>query len=232
MPSLDSKQWFSEERIQALISRFQGGETGAFEELWLTFAPHIMRLMRSAWRDTPALNAHRAEEVVSTVMTAVFENLNRYKRQAGASFISWLQQIAFTKKLDELKGHTKTQRQKSLDEPDPLTDEPLYSKVADRDSLEPTDELLGREAAKEKARQLDRVQQVLAGLPPADNLLVTLRYFEKMSYEEIAIRLDGDAKAAAKYRKRWERIRDQMLAKMSESSTVVEPIPDINNSDD
>lgn len=232
MPSLDSKQWFSEERVQALISRFQSGETGAFEELWLTFAPHIMRLMRSSWRDTPALKAHRAEEVASIVMAAVFENLERYKRQAGASFISWLQQIAFTKKIDELERHAKAQKQKSLDEPDPLTDEPLYSKVADRTSLEPADELQDRETTKEKARQLDRVQQVLAGLPPADNLLVTLRYFEKLSYEEIAIRLDGDTKAAAKYRKRWERIRDQMLARMNESPAAVEPISDINNSDD
>jgi RNA polymerase sigma-70 factor (ECF subfamily) len=152
-----------------LIRRCKLGEEDAFREVLDRYRGAIYNL---CWRMTR--NDEDARDLAQEVFIKVFTLLDRYDEQYA--FSSWLFRIATNHCID----HLRRQRLRMLSvERDGGTEDDESEMQIPADGPEPDVVLQRREA-------LEKLEEVIADLPPHYRVITLLRHDQQLSYEEIA----------------------------------------------
>ncbi|MDQ7793462.1 MAG: sigma-70 family RNA polymerase sigma factor [bacterium] len=149
-----------------LIRRAQDGDTAAFAELVRRYQDRIHNL---AYRMLS--RREEAEDVAQETFLHVYRSMASFR---GERFSSWVYKIASNLCLDYLRKHRA--RLLSLDAPAEAESD-LHREIPDSGHL-PEDLVTQAELAGD-------VQRAIATLPPKYRLVVVLRHFYDLSYEEI-----------------------------------------------
>ena len=160
---------FDRRADQKLIRRCKRGEEAAFQEVLQRYRAAVYNL---CWRMTR--NEEDARDLGQEVFIKVFSLLDRYDEQYA--FSSWLFRIATNHCID----HLRRQRLRflSVERDGGLEDEEAEMQIPDQG---PTpDVVLQRREAMEK------LEEVIAELPPHYKVITLLRHDQQLSYEEIA----------------------------------------------
>jgi RNA polymerase sigma-70 factor (ECF subfamily) len=148
-----------------LVRRAQAGDTEAFATLVTEHQRFVYNLALRAMSD-----AHEAEDVAQEAFVRAWRALPNFRRQA--QFRTWLYRIVTNlccNRLPRLRRDLSALSEEDMDE---------YSVPVD----ERTDPAYDVEADERRAF----LHQRIAALPQSYRLLVSLRYQEELSYEEIA----------------------------------------------
>ena len=152
-----------------LICRCKRGEEAAFQEVLARYKAPIYNL---CWRMTH--HDEDARDLAQEIFIKVFRLLDRYDEQFA--FHNWLFRIATNHCID----HLRRQRLRFLSlERDGGTPEQEAPMQVAADDPQP-DEILQRRQA------LERLEEVIAELPPHYRVITLLRHDQQLSYEEIA----------------------------------------------
>ena len=126
-------------------------------------------------------NVDDAEDLTIEAFAKAFKNLHKFKKDF--TFSTWLFRIATNNTIDFI-------RKKRLDTMSLNTSfkddngESVTIDVQDEKNLNPQEEAI-------KAQKIDLVHMFVGKLPAKYQRLVKLRYFDELSYEEIAQELDA-----------------------------------------
>ncbi len=173
----------------ALLRRAQAGDQDAFSEV----VNHHWK--RAYWTAYDVLYDHgRAQDVAQEAFVKVHRALRSY--DLGRDFASWLYRIVLNLAID-------------------------HKRRVDRDRTIPTDkveELVDARRAvaedEDKAATIERVEQVLQGLPEEYRIPLTMKDIDGLSVEEVARILDLSYstvrwrlhRARSMFRERWTRL--------------------------
>ena len=160
---------FSEETEDALVLRAKS-DRQAFGEL---YDRYYTKILNYAYRHT--LNVAVAEEVTSNTFFKAFQALANYDHRNR--FSAWLYRIA----TNEINGHCRWKR--SRRENDPQWQEDL---CRIRFSSQPLSVYEVVEQREEKMLTFAKLHNALNRLPEHYQTAIVLRYFEAMSFEEVA----------------------------------------------
>ena len=157
-----------EEPDIALLARFRRGDQAAFTALVVRYQKAIFN---AAYRVVG--NATDAADVTQDVFLRIVERLDDYDHRY--KFFSWIYRIAINESIDLLR---RAKREEPLDDDD--------------DSEFPD---TGNPDSRYQSRQLgDRVQKALLRMKTDHRIVLTLRHFSEMSYQEIGAVLALDVK--------------------------------------
>lgn len=171
-----SDQPFSRQEEKDLIRRAQGGDEAATERL---LAAHQDRVFRTALRFTGG-DPEEATELAQEVLISAYRHLGKFRVESR--FSTWLYRITSNlAKNRYVVQNRERARYESLDAPRRQDDE------RPRDWA---DEARSPRDAAHDAEMLETLQAHIAALEPEWREVLVLRFFEDMSYEEIAETLD------------------------------------------
>jgi len=145
-----------------LIACAQQGDRQAFTELVCRHQNGVVSLIYRMCG-----NPQQAEDAAQEAFVRVWQNLNSYKPQHA--FRSWLYRIAANAALDSLRRER------------PSTD---------LDSLSLADPSTGPERSVEENQRTAQVREAIAHLSPPLRIVLILREYQELSYQEIAEALD------------------------------------------
>jgi RNA polymerase sigma factor (sigma-70 family) len=154
--------------VSACLARGRAGDEGAVLELFHYMYPHVTKLVRA---NLPVRES--AEDLVQQVCIKVIKNLNQFSGKVP--FLHWVSRIAVNTCLNQIR-HERYRpeiRLADLSKEESLMVEQLATLSGDLDSSQ-----------KVEAKEL--VDKLLAGLRPADRLLMRLMYLEGHKVEEIS----------------------------------------------
>jgi RNA polymerase sigma-70 factor (ECF subfamily) len=154
-----------------LMLRVQGGDDGAFEELFRKFSPRVLQYARRFVGSDA-----KAEEVTQDVFVQVFRFRHRYKPQSRLS--TWVFTIATNLCLNELR---RPERQLRVDIWDRRDDEDRREGPQLRDPEAVTAE--EGAATRELARQLEAA---VGELPPKQRAALLLSRVDGLAYRDVA----------------------------------------------
>ncbi|MBD3221844.1 sigma-70 family RNA polymerase sigma factor [bacterium] len=151
------------------IRRCKRGEEDAFQEVLDRYRTPIYNL---CWRMTR--NDEDARDLAQEVFIKVFRLLDRYDEQYA--FSSWLFRIATNHCID----HLRRQRLRFLSvERDGAGEEEEAEMQIPSEGPEP-------DVVLERRQALEKLEEVIAELPPHYRVITLLRHDQQLSYEEIA----------------------------------------------
>jgi len=175
---MEVKKQFSEKALKdfKLIDlAVDHGDQQAFADLMDRYKRPVYHMILKMIRNTDD-----AEDLTIEAFAKAFKNLHRFKKDY--TFSTWLFRIATNNTIDFIRK--KKLQTFSLNSS--FTDdggESINIDVEDR-NLNPQDETI-------KTQKIALVQMFVTKLPPKYQRLVRLRYFDELSYEEIAKTLDA-----------------------------------------
>jgi RNA polymerase sigma-70 factor (ECF subfamily) len=154
--------------VAACLARGRAGDEGAILELFHYMYPHVIKLVRA---NLPVRES--AEDLVQQVCIKVIKNLNQFSGRVP--FLHWVSRITVNTCLNQIRHekHRPEIRLADLSKDESVMVEQLATLSSDLDSSQ-------KVAAKEL------VDKLLAGLRPADRLLMRLMYLEGHNVEEIS----------------------------------------------
>jgi RNA polymerase sigma-70 factor (ECF subfamily) len=152
---------------RALVERLRAQDRTAFDELVRTYEASILKLVQRYVQVT-----EDARDVTQRTFIRVFERLDSYRGESR--FRTWLYRVAVNVAIDHARG-----TQQAV---------PIEDDVAFTSSLG-TDRLVAAEVWR-------KVNARLADLPPRQRLVVELRLFHDLSFEEIGAIVDSTEDAA------------------------------------
>jgi RNA polymerase sigma-70 factor (ECF subfamily) len=155
---------------QAIISRYQGGVTDAFNDL---VTRHRQRAYQYASRLTK--NPDEAADIVAETLIRVYRSLESFKGES--SFTTWLYRIEKNCFLD-IRKRAKSRPCLSLDD---------FSHTHDTyTAMDILDESESAHEAVEKRERLTTIQNALKLLPAHQSRIILMYHANAMSYEDIA----------------------------------------------
>lgn len=125
-------------------------------------------------------NVDDAEDLTIESFAKAFKSLHRFKKDF--TFSTWLFRIATNNTID----HIRKKRLNTLSIDNRFTDD-----NGDGISIEVEDENLNPQEETIKGQKAELIQLFVDKLPPKYQKLVRLRYFQELSYEEIAVELEA-----------------------------------------
>lgn len=150
----------------ALVRRVVAGELAAFEQLFRKYQTPIFNMI------TRMVRGEEAYDITQEVFLRAFKSVKSFR--GDAKFSTWLYTIARHTCLNHL-------RHKNV-----LSEGSLEEAQDDHPGNEPVDETMNVARITE-VRELQRVvDEVLATLPAEPRMLLILRDFEQLSYDEIS----------------------------------------------
>jgi len=165
----------------ALMLRFQGGDQGAFQELFQKFSPRILQYVRRFVGSDA-----QAEEVTQDVFVQVFRFRHRYQPQSRLA--SWVFTIATNLCLNELR---RPERQLRVDIWDRRDDDgPAEPPLPDPHAITPEQGASTRELAR-------RLEQAVSELPPKQRAALLLSRVDGLAYRDVGAAL-GCSEGAVK----------------------------------
>jgi RNA polymerase sigma-70 factor (ECF subfamily) len=154
---------------RALVARIRAGDRAAFDELVHQYEQPILRLVQRYVQVQ-----EDAKDVAQRTFIRVFERLESFRGESR--FRSWLYRVAVNVALDHARG---AQSAHAV----PLEDDAAFTNSLGTERL----------VAKEIWR---KVNARLADLPPRQRLVVELRLFHDLSFEEIGAIVESTEDAA------------------------------------
>jgi RNA polymerase sigma-70 factor (ECF subfamily) len=153
----------------ALMLRLQGGDQGAFQELFQKFSPRILQYVRRF-----VGSEAQAEEVTQDVFVQVYRFRHRYQPQSRLA--SWVFTIATNLCLNELR---RPERHLRVDLWDRRGDDgPEEPQLVDPQAITPEQGA----ATREMARQLERA---VVELPPKQRAALLLSRVDGLAYRDV-----------------------------------------------
>lgn len=172
-----------------LIARFQSGESGVFDQLYLRHRDRIHAVILSV-----VSNPDDALDLTQEVFLKVYQKLSGFQR--ASQFYSWLYRIAVNQCIDFMRRQSKHHV---------VIDEPFREEVFHHSPVPPT-------AALERAEFQQQLNAALPALTPCQRTVFSLRYKDELSLKAIARQLNrstGTVKAHLFHAHRT--LRDQLL---------------------
>lgn len=154
----------SSEVETSLVSRAQHGDRSAYGELVRRYHASVIHVVYRLCGD-----AHLAEDAAQEAFIRGWQHLPSY--HPHSPFRNWLYQIAVNVALDTLRKETKVSP-KALDDLPLATSDP------------------SPETAVIQAERRSLVQKAILTLPPSSRVVLVLREYEGLSYQEIASALE------------------------------------------
>jgi len=153
---------------QALLARYRGGDRDAFAEL-------VVRYQRPVYNAAFWIlrKAEDANDVTQDVFLKVAEQADEF--DPDYKFFSWIYRIAVNESLNLLR---RNRREEALDEEVDL----------------PASERENPEQQAGEAQLARRIKQAMMRMSTNDRMVLTLRHFSELSYQEIGQILDLDEK--------------------------------------
>ena len=151
------------------------GDEQAFAELMSRYKRPVYHMILKMIRNTDD-----AEDLTIEAFAKAFKNLHKFKKDY--TFSTWLFRIATNNTIDFIRK----KKLKTFSLNTSFTDdggESVNIDVEDK-NLNPQDEAI-------KSQKIELVQMFVTKLPPKYQRLVRLRYFDELSYEEIAQTLEA-----------------------------------------
>lgn len=163
MPDSATVERTDAELIEAVLS----GDTASFEPLLKKYQPRVFATARRYAR-----RESEVEDIVQEVFVKAFHKLNSFR--GDAPFEHWLMRLAVRTCYDFLRAHQRNREMSFADFTDEETD------WLDRSEAKPDN------ASENAAAARELVEKVLAQLPPAARLIITLLEIEDRSVKEVA----------------------------------------------
>lgn len=160
----------SKKKLLEQIHQAKTGKQTAFNFLLDTYWNEVY-----AFQLIRVKNEFEAEEITIETFAKAFDKINTFKEEY--TFSTWLIAISKNIHIDKLrkdKSHIQTQSSTAIDQ--------QIQKIAD-DSPTPEDNLITQQ-------NLAELLQFIKQLKPHYQEVINLRYFQEMSYKEIAQKLD------------------------------------------
>jgi RNA polymerase sigma-70 factor (ECF subfamily) len=153
---------------QALLARYRDGDRDAFAEL-------VVRYQRPVYNAAFWIlrKAEDASDVTQDVFLKVAEQADEY--DPDYKFFSWIYRIAVNESLNLLR---RNRREEALDEEIDL----------------PASERENPEQQAGEAQLAKRIQQAMMRMSTNDRMVLSLRHFSELSYQEIGQILELDEK--------------------------------------
>ena len=174
---MDANRQFSEKALQdfKLVNQaINEGDERAFAELMSRYKKSVYFMILKMVR-----NVDDAEDLTIEAFAKAFKNLGRFKQDY--TFTTWLFRIATNNAIDFL-------RKKKLDT---FSINTSYSNEDGTNlNIDIEDQNLTPIESTIHAEEIEFVHLLVTKLPSKYQRIVKLRYFEELSYEEIAIKLD------------------------------------------
>ena len=177
MEELDESR-FSPKALEdfKLIDMAVAGDDKAYAKLLQRYRRAVYALILKMVR-----NVDDAEDLMMESFSKAFRSLHKFKKDF--TFSTWLFRIATNNTID----HIRKRRLKTLSIENTYTDDDGQSvsiDVQDMGILNPQDEAI-------KAQKEEIIQAFVSMLPAKYQKLVRLRYFNELSYEEIAKEIEA-----------------------------------------
>ncbi|NOZ73134.1 MAG: sigma-70 family RNA polymerase sigma factor [Chloroflexi bacterium] len=147
-----------------LVARAQRGDTHAFAKL---YDRHLDAIYRYVSLRVPS--QQQAEDLTEDIFFRAWQNLKQYRPKRP--FLHWLYRVAHNRIVDEQRR--KHQQDVSLD----ALNDAGFTTTAETAS--PLSTVIAQE-------EIKKLRQALSTMTPDEQTLLSLRFFEDMSYDEIA----------------------------------------------
>ena len=127
-------------------------------------------------------NIASAEEVTHEVFLHLWRNIHLYDSSRGSMF-AWLVAITRNKALDRFRLKGECQRRNETHDADSNPDS--------TPGLDTTSNACSYEFELDDSRRMERVREFIAGMSLSQRSAIELAFFEELSHQEIAVRLDA-----------------------------------------
>ena len=163
------------EDFRLIDEAVQNNDEQAFAKLLQRYKRPVYHMVLKMVR-----NVDDAEDLTIESFAKAFKSLHRFKKDF--TFSTWLFRIATNNTIDHI-------RKKKLN---PMSiDNTFTDDNGDGISIEVEDENLNPQEETIKSQKAELIQIFVDKLPPKYQKLVRLRYFNELSYEEIAVELEA-----------------------------------------
>lgn len=163
------------EDFELIDEAVQKNDEKAFAKLMQRYKRPVYHMILKMVR-----NVDDAEDLTIESFAKAFRSLHRFKKDF--TFSTWLFRIATNNTID----HIRKKKLNTLSIDNRFTDD-----NGDGISIEVEDENLNPQEETIKEQKAELIQVFVDKLPPKYQKLVRLRYFQELSYEEIAIELEA-----------------------------------------
>ena len=157
----------------SLITRAKEGDQKAYAELMQRYKDSIYFMALKMVN-----NKDDAMDLMVETFAKAFENIDKYK--PDFAFSTWLFRISTNNCIDFI-------RKKKLKV---ISMDSMVDDEGDDRPLQIKSETLNPEETSIKKQQNEQLKDIVDNLPARYRVLITLRYFEELSYEEISKQLD------------------------------------------
>jgi RNA polymerase sigma-70 factor (ECF subfamily) len=145
----------------ALIERALQGDPDAWQAL---VRAHEKQVYNFGLRMSG--NSDDAKDLLQEVFLSAYQNLSRFRQDA--KFSTWLMRIAYNRAIDQ-------SRRRKVRDADPLPEPP-----------EMVDERPGPATETQNRQRNQRLQQWLGALSEEQRMVIELKFFQEMTFEDIA----------------------------------------------
>jgi RNA polymerase sigma factor (sigma-70 family) len=156
-----------------LVIRAKNGNQKAYAELMHRYKDSIYFMVLKMVN-----NKDDAMDITVSTFAKAFENLEKYK--PDFAFSTWLFRIATNSSIDFIRK--KRVITTSIDS--------YSSEDGEEKVLEFKSDILNPEEFSIKKQQTEQLKEIIDKLPARYKTLIILRYYDELSYEEIALQLD------------------------------------------
>lgn len=163
------------EDFRLIDEAVQNNDEQAFAKLLQRYKRPVYHMVLKMVR-----NVDDAEDLTIESFAKAFKSLHRFKKDF--TFSTWLFRIATNNTID----HIRKKKLNTMSIDNTFTDD-----NGDGISIEVEDENLNPQEETIKAQKAELIQVFVDKLPPKYQRLVRLRYFNELSYEEIAVELEA-----------------------------------------
>ncbi len=158
----------------SLVLQAIDGDQKAFAKLLSRYRQSVFHAILKMVR-----NREDAEDLTLEAFGKAFNKLSSYT--PNYAFSTWLFKIAINNCIDYMRK--KRLHTLSLDEPIEAGSKQDFSEMVRSNTRDPEAEMI-------REQRVDVLRQIIGGLNDKYRLMVELRYYEQLSYEEIANELD------------------------------------------
>lgn len=183
-----------------LVEQAAAGDAAAWENLYERYRRALRAILRSYMREIPR-RRFDTEDVLQSTFLSAYTALDDFKYRGPESFRKWLTSILMHKLFDKVKYHGRDQRDSRREDSGPEEIED-FPDAHDSPSME-----LARFEGQA------RLLEALAELDVEDQELLTLRFFERRTWPEVAEEL-GMVEATA--RRRLPQALERLTRKLRE----------------
>ena len=189
-----------------LEKRLRAGETSLFAEVFTIHRPRVWQIVNFRL-DTKVRGRVDPDDVVQEVYFAAEKRLEHFVGGGFDSFFLWLRLVTVQTLSNVHRTHLRTSSRSTLKEANPISAD-RWSNTASCLSRWFVDHLTSPSQAAVRGELVDLAQQAIESMNEIDREVLTLRHFEELTNQEVAIELKISVKAASiRYVRALDRLR-------------------------